>query len=238
MKKIFAFAIAFACAATFAYAQPKLQVEGGDTYDWGKVKPTQTPLKTNLTIKNTGTEELKISDVHVGCGCTTTGLEKKNLAPGESTSMSVSVNVGSNTGAISKSVTITSNDPTSPSKIIMLKADIVRTIQFTPSQYLTFSDMKVGTEATAKIKVKNSSDKDITLSNPEASNGLRVNLKKQTVLKAGGEIELEAKIIPEKEGYFNGSVKLATTDPDMPTLEIPAYGNVTANTSNLFLKNK
>lgn len=235
MKRLVSLAVAFCAITAAAYAQPKLTVEGGDTYDWGKVKPTQSPLKTTLKITNSGTEQLSISDVKVGCGCTTTGIGKKELTPGETTTLDVSLNVGSNTGGLTKTVTIMSNDPAAPTKMILLKAEIVRAIQFVPSQYFSFPDMKVGTEAVAKVKVKNTTPEDIVLSDVETTNGLKHTLKGKTTLKANSEMEITVKVNPQAKGYYNGTLKMKTTNPDFPTLEVPAFGNVADPTSPVYM---
>jgi LEA14-like dessication related protein len=235
MKRLTAFAVVAFCAMSTAYAQPKLTVEGGDTYDWGKVKPTETPLKTTLKITNSGTEQLSISDVKVGCGCTTTGIGKKELTPGESTTLDVSLNIGTNTGGLTKTVSIMSNDPAAPTKMILLKADIVRAIQFVPTQYFSFTDMKLGAESTAKVKVKNTTAEDIVLTEIEGTNGLKHVLKNKTTLKANSEMEIAVKIKPQAKGYYNGILKMKTSNPDFPTLEVPAFGNVPDATSPVYM---
>ncbi|MES2764592.1 MAG: DUF1573 domain-containing protein [Bacteroidota bacterium] len=235
MKRFLALAFAATCMFTTAYAQPKIQIEGGDTYDWGKVKPAQSPLKTTLKVKNAGNQELKISDVKVGCGCTTTGIAKKELAPGETTTLDISLNIGTNTGGLTKTVTIMSNDPAASTKMILLKAEIVRAIQFSPSQYFAFNDMKIGRESVSTVKIKNTTAQDIILTDIEATNGLKHNLKSKTTLKANSEIEMTVKIKATAKGYFNGVVKMKTTSPDFPTLEVPAYGNVLDSTSPVYM---
>jgi LEA14-like dessication related protein len=238
MRKLVTFATVALCAITTAYAQPKLTVEGGDTHDWGKVKPAQSPLKTTLKITNSGTEQLTISDVKVGCGCTTTGIAKKELTPGETTTLDVSLNVGTNTGALTKTVSIMSNDPAAPTKTILLKADVVRAIQFVPTQYFSFNDLKLGTESTATVKVKNTTTEDIVLTDIEATNGLKTALKDKTTLKANSEMDIAVKLKPQAKGYFNGMLKMKTSNPDFPTLEVPAFGNVPDATSPVYMNEK
>ncbi|HYF03136.1 MAG TPA: DUF1573 domain-containing protein [Patescibacteria group bacterium] len=235
MKKLLTFAFAAFCAAATAYAQPKIQVAGGDTHDWGKVKPTQSPLSTVLKITNAGNEELKINDVKVGCGCTTTGLEKKELAPGETTSMTVSLNVGTNTGGVTKSVSILSNDPETPTKLVLLKAEVVRALQFVPAQYLSFTDMKLGSESTAKVTIKNLTNEDIVLSDIETTNGIKHNLKGQTTIKANSDLEIVARVKPQQKGYFNGTLKMKSSNAEMPVIEISAWGQVPDATSPVFM---
>ncbi len=238
MKRFFAASLVlFASMAIAMIAQPKLEIVGGDTHDWGKVSPKDSPLKTAVKIKNVGTEVLKITDVHPGCGCTKTAeLDKKELQPGEIATTELSLNLGAANGVLTKSVTITSNDASSPTKILYLKADIVRPIQFAPSQYFVFNDLKTGQTSESKVTIKNTSKEDITFSDFEATNGLSINLKKSVTVKGGSEVEVIARITPKDKGYFNGSVKMKTTNPDTPTIEITAYGNVTESTSPVYPK--
>jgi hypothetical protein len=238
MKRFFAMGLmVFIGMAITMIAQPKLEIVGGDTHDWGKISAKESPLKTVVKIKNVGTELLKITDVHPGCGCTKTAeLDKKELQPGEIATTEISLNVGAANGSLVKSVTITSNDATAPTKILYLKADVQRPIQFSPSQYFVFTDLKAGQPSEAKVTIKNSTTEDITLSDFEATNGLSINLKKSVTIKGGSEVEVIARITPKEKGYFNGSVKMKTTNADNPTIEITAYGNVAESTSPVYPK--
>ncbi len=213
-------------AGSFAFAQPKITIIGGDTQDWGKVKPKDDPLKATVKIKNEGTELLKISDVRPGCGCTTAPLDKKELNPGEIGSMEVTLKLGATSGLMTKSITISSNDPQNATKVLYLKADVVRPIQILPTQYLSFGEMTVGTKSEAKLSIRNTSTQDIVLSDFETVAGITLNLTKPTTIPGGGEVELIAKVSPKDKGYFNGVVKMKTNHPDYATLEIVAYGNV------------
>jgi len=53
-----------------------------------------------------------------------------------------------------------------------------------------------------------------------------VNLPKKLTLKAGESFEVVAKVVPDKKGYFNCTVKMKTTNPDQKEIVIPGYGNV------------
>ncbi|MFM7339494.1 MAG: DUF1573 domain-containing protein, partial [Bacteroidota bacterium] len=183
MKRFFMTCLALMIfAGSFAYAQPKLTIIGGDTHDWGKVKPKDDPLKATIKIKNEGNELLKISDVRPGCGCTTAPLDKKELNPGEIASMDVTLKLGATSGMMTKSITINSNDPQSATKVLYLKADVVRPIQILPTQYFSFGEMTVGTKSEAKLIIKNTSTQDIVLSDFESLAGITLNLTKPTTI--------------------------------------------------------
>ncbi len=211
----------------FVFAQPKLEIVGGDSYDWGTVKPTQDPLKAKIKIKNVGTELLKITEVKPGCGCTTAPLDKNELKPGEEASLDVTLRIAGFSGNVTKSIRIASNDPSNPNKYLYLKANVFHPISITPTSYLAFNEMTVGQEATAKVTLKNNTSQDITITDVEVvPDNLNVNLPKKLVLKANESYDVIAKFIPDKKGYFNCSIKMKTSNSDQKEIVIPGYGNV------------
>src|SRR3989339_284691 len=117
MKKIFYFLFIVFCFSAFvALAQPKIEIIGGDTYNWGQVKENQNPLKAKVQIKNAGTEKLIINEVKPTCGCTTAPLDKSELSAGEIATLDISLRISGHGNDISKSVKINSNDKTTPTK--------------------------------------------------------------------------------------------------------------------------
>ena len=227
MKQVVFFAALFVAAASMAIAQPKIEIVGGDTHDWGKVKAKDSPLKAVIKLKNVGNEILKITDVHPGCGCTKTAeLDKKELKPGEIATTEISLNLGTLSGDVTKSVSISSNDPVYNVKNLILKANVIRDINWTPSAYFAFPDMVVGKTATAKTYMQNNSNNDVIIQNTSAVNGASLNLKKGTVLKKGSKLEVIVSVTPKTKGYYSTSCRIETSHPEYPTMEIPAYGNV------------
>ncbi len=235
--KTFLSIIAFAlCMTVGALAQPQMEIVGGDTYNWGKVRPGQNPLKATILVRNIGNEELHITQVRPGCGCTTAPLDKDKLKPGDTARIKVELNIGSNNGNLTKSITITSNDSKDRDRIYYLKAEIIRDVQFTPSQYFTFSELRVGESSESKITIRNSSKEPIILSDFELPEGVTVNVKQNVTIKEGTSFDLIAKLRPTKKGYYNGEIKMKTTTQDYPTLSFPVYGNVQENTSPVYQK--
>lgn len=214
------------CAAVTAYAQPKIEIVGGTTHNWGKVKPSESPLKAKIELRNTGTDTLVLGDPKPSCGCTAAPLEKKNLAPGESTYVNVTLNLSPTaSGVTEKGLTITSNDPKQSSISMKLKADVFRTVSVEPP-YLTFNNPSVGKQSTAKARIKNSSDKDLTITSVDSPGEITLNVKLPMVVKAGAAVDVEAKVTPTKTGYMNYEVKMNTDNADYPVLVLQAYGKV------------
>lgn len=226
MKRFFWFALILFCPFILL-SQPKLEIVGGDTYNWGTVKPTDDPLKAKIKIKNAGTETLKINEVKPGCGCTTAPLDKNELKPGEEATLDVTLRIAGYGSEITKSIRIASNDPQNPNKYLFLKANVFFPISVKPTMYFTFNEMTVGKESSAKLILKNNTNHEIKLYDVVFSpDNLTLNVPKEKILKPNEEFELVAKVTPQKKGYFNCSVKFKTTDNDMKELVIPGYGNV------------
>ncbi len=228
MKKtaILAILISFVSALILT-AQPKLEIVGGQICDWNRVSPKDNPLKRDVTIRNTGDQKLIIKSVKPTCGCTTAPLEKSDLNPGESTKLKITLNVGGNSGPLTKHINIESNDPKLPLIVMELKANVVRALEVTPTTFLAFTDLQVGLESTSKLKITNTTSKPITINNTEiAPSYLSINLKNGKTLKPGESMELVAKVRPVQKGSLNIRIKLTTNDPDMPDLTINGYGNV------------
>lgn len=212
--------------ASVAYAQPKLEIVGGNSYDWGKVGPKDSPLKTKVKIKNTGNEQLLITNVKPSCGCTTAPLDKDKLAPGETATIDVSFNVGSNAGVNSKTIRISSNDPANSTTIFRLSADVEKAVVLSPA-FFAFNQMEVGKEESSKVSIKNTGKKPLTISNITKSPAdLKINLSGTKTLKPGESFDLVAKVTPTAPGYMNCWVKMKTNSDEDPEISISGYGSV------------
>lgn len=208
-------------------AQPKLELVGGDTKDWGRVTLKQSPLKFNLVLKNSGNQELKITRLKPTCGCTTAPLKTNELKPGESTTVEVSLSIQGNSGKLHKQIAIETNDPAKPYVNYMLMAEVVLPLTVSPTTYLPFSNLQVGVESQAKLKIKNTSEGSITLTEIKTNlPELKVNLKNDLLLKPGQEVELIAKIKPGKSGNLSARVSIKTNNVEIPELVINGFGKV------------
>ena len=207
--------------------QPKLEIVGGDTHDWGLVSPKDNPLKAVVVIKNAGDATLKITKVKPACGCTTAPLNKMTLKPGDTTAMNITLRISNRASHVHKTVRISSNDPKTPNKILHLKCKVFMPLELKPTPYFAFSTMKVGAEATSTLTLTNNTKKKVTLTDIEFEpKDMVVNIKNGEVIKPGQTIDLTLKYRPKEKGYFNCWIKMKTTAKDMPNLYISGYGNV------------
>jgi len=94
-------------------------------HDFGKVNEGD---KVNYTFNfaNKGTSELTIKDIKTSCGCTAALLSQEKLAPGQEGTLKVELNTQNRSGKMSRTVTISSNDPNDPAKVLTIYADVVK----------------------------------------------------------------------------------------------------------------
>ncbi|NIA03548.1 MAG: DUF1573 domain-containing protein [Nitrospirae bacterium] len=84
-----------------------------------------------FVLTNAGDETLVISSVRTSCGCTTTDLAKKDLAPGESVNLdAVFDTVGYGGRTITKMIYVESNDPATPRFVLQMKGTVNRAQQY------------------------------------------------------------------------------------------------------------
>lgn len=94
-----------------------------ETHDYGTIK-NGADGSCVFEFTNTGTEPLMITNAKGSCGCTVPEWPKEPIAPGAKASIKVNYDT-KRTGAINKSVTITSNASNEPTKIVYIKGEVL-----------------------------------------------------------------------------------------------------------------
>ena len=103
---------------------PKLGVSK-KAHDFGKIEGDAV-VETEFVVTNDGKQTLNIRQTATNCGCTSVILPKKDLEPGESTTMKVKFDSKGRRGRQYKTVTIFSNDPSNPSQVLSIRAETPR----------------------------------------------------------------------------------------------------------------
>lgn len=91
--------------------------------NFGNVKEGQI-LKTTVEISNIGKSVLEISEIKSSCGCTATFMKDRSLKPNEKSNLNIDFNTKDLKGPIVRTVTLISNDPQFPSRVVTLIANI------------------------------------------------------------------------------------------------------------------
>lgn len=195
-------------------ASPTLEIVGGDTIDWGEVGGGE--LVQELKLRNVGGGILEITNVKPSCGCTTAPLDKDKLVSGEEATMQVTMDVATRTGPTQKTITISTNDSTSPARIVYLKANVVRDVAAVPGHFI-ISGVQAGQTGTSSISLVNSGKDPVTIQPPKLSGStvMRVSfdMSEAVTLAPGDSVAVEASVTTPDSKPTSVPVTFATDSP-------------------------
>lgn len=95
------------------------------TWDFGEVE-TGRVLEHEFMVENKSQRTMQIKSVNTSCGCTVSQVDKRTLAPGESTPVAVRFKTKGYHGDIKQSVFVHTDDPRQPVIRYIVKAKIIR----------------------------------------------------------------------------------------------------------------
>ena len=101
---------------------PKIQFEK-TLNDFGKIKEGSIAEYT-FKYKNVGSDVLEISNVRTSCGCTAAVISGKSLKPQEEGTLKVEFDSSNREGAVTRTITLTTNDPSEQQKTLTITAFI------------------------------------------------------------------------------------------------------------------
>jgi len=78
-----------------------------------------------FTLTNNGKSDLIIRRVRTSCGCTAVAPSTKTIAAGESAPVKVTFNSRGKHGRQSKSITVITNDPKTPTTTLRITSNVI-----------------------------------------------------------------------------------------------------------------
>jgi hypothetical protein len=136
-------ALVLALAAPFAIAQEKAEKAAPrltlvePLKDFGTVAKGEK-ITYAFEIKNTGSADLEIIAAKPTCGCTVAEFDKL-IKPGQSGKVSASVETVNFAGPISKSITLETNDPNTPTAQLTLSAIVKPYVEAYPAGFVRYN---------------------------------------------------------------------------------------------------
>jgi hypothetical protein len=187
-------------------------------FDFGRVASGES-VKHQFKVSNAGDQPLDISHVQTSCGCTTAGEWPHRLEPGQSGVIPVQFNSANFSGPVTKTVMVSSSDPTQPSVMLQIKGTVWKPIEVTPT-YAVFNVVPDSlTNETRTVRIVNNLDEPITVSDLQCTNQtFQAELK---TVKPGKEFEVVIKLAqPPPTGTVQGPITLKTSSTNMPVVFI------------------
>jgi hypothetical protein len=93
------------------------------TFNFGKVKEGKVVTHT-FNFTNNGKALLEVKDIKTSCGCTAAIVSSKKIEPGQNGTIRVDLDTANRSGSMSRTVTITTNDPDEAQRTLTVMVDI------------------------------------------------------------------------------------------------------------------
>lgn len=200
---------------------PKMSVSQ-TVYDFKEIPAAKDAL-CDFIVQNTGDAILEIKEVRASCGCTAVVADKKLVPPGESSKIAVRFNPGNSSANFEKSITVTTNDPTTPVVVLKIKGTVVADVTVEPS-YVRFENAPRDRPSESQFTV--------TLKNPDSSGILEIKpdvpyLSCQSQKKDDrGRTVVGLTLLPDKlpanmGDFMSGTVVVKTSLANQPEIRVP-----------------
>ena len=150
MRTALCFLVLAALSVTAMAQVPRIEASE-EAWDFGVREQGEKETK-RIKISNVGKAKLEISEVKVTCGCVKGDVEKKSLAPGESTDLVLRLDTSRQSGLIRKFAYIKCNDPTRSNLIIGINGKINGNWSL-ESHSVNFGRIKAGKEYEKEFKI-------------------------------------------------------------------------------------
>ncbi len=191
------------------------------SYNFGNVRQGDV-VTYRFRFTNTGTGMLVISNIHSSCGCTAALASAQEVPPGKDGEITVNFSSFNFLGPVTKTVTLSTNDPTRRSIVLAIEGDVLSDIHIS-SPVLFFGTIKQGdtevrmftvTTLTSSIKVTS-----VTSTNP--------HIKIKTAAQSPTQETIDVTVPPDAPaGPVNSVVKICFADGKTDVRYIPVIGDV------------
>lgn len=221
-KTLFGAGAMLLMCACWAVSQPKIQVSPGTTMQFGDYFQGQKAEHT-VTLKNVGSDTLRITDVKAQCGCTAVLLADKVLGPSQEGKLSITFNTTGQQGRVTKEVFVSSNDPETPKVTIQFTTNVIQLLNLVPASFV-FDRSVVDSTYTKTITITNPSQKQSVkiLGIDSKFDEVKVSLLKNELMP-GEQTQLQATFHPTRPGTFQGVISLATDSKLQPTYDVKIF---------------
>jgi hypothetical protein len=201
---------------------------GDLVHDFGVV-PRGVQLKYTFKMTNIWKVPLQITDIRVGCNCTTAKESTKLLQPGESGSLYVNMDTTRFSGDKTVAIHLTVGPEWVSTATLTVHFNARADVVFNPGE-IDFGVIHHGQSPTKYIDVEYAGSfnwaVDTVYKNPDAPFELKAEALRNRALKG---YRILATIKPNAAaGTFNQEVIVKTNDPASPTLTFHVLGNIQA----------
>ena len=139
--------------------------------------------------------------------------------------MAITFNSAGYKGLVAKVVNIVSNDSTNSNIYVTFNANVLTAFELTPP-FLSFTDYKIDSTMTQKIRLKNTTAVEVSLLKIMPKDSQITARGEKMKLKPGEEIDLVVSFTPKKSTYFQGEIELSTDFESFPLIVVSVKGAI------------
>jgi hypothetical protein len=194
-------------------------------YDFGTLYQNEE-VSHAFTFRNSGTGVLRIEKVKSSCGCTAALPEKRQLEPGDETTLAVTFRSGSMRDRVTKHIYVDTNDAVEPSTTLTITATVKVEVDISPrSVYI--GDLRVGETAQRSVEIIPVSAKSFRVVDVSANDPAVQVREIVSPAKEGDSYKLTIEVGPvAKPGRVNAKILVRTDLAHTPEIAIPVYGKI------------
>jgi len=190
--------------------------------DFGPVR-RGLPVRRVITISNTGTDVLMFTQVTVSPPFQTPGLSGVTVAPGDSVDLAVDL-IANQTGPVGGTLQIASNDPQSPSVMVLLTGVVIAPAIAVQPASLAFGPQRVATTSGVQVMTITNVGTDLlTITSVVADAPFVTPGIPGLVIPPGNFATIEVQFAPVGPGPASGSVTITSDAETGPTM-VPVTG--------------
>ena len=191
-----------------------------DVLDFGKVRPTDSPVKLSFAIFNNSNSNIVIADIISGCGCTTTDVPKGPISPNGNITVALSINVWGRSGFFEDNVTV----KTSTEHLLQIPIrGTIETDIWTDGQALRRTIRATEQRASAVLTVYTVKYPDIIFIDGQQSNGITLTELSRITQNGETAIHLSVDVGIEPGSVALRTIKVVPADPSIAPLMVPFY---------------
>lgn len=191
-------------------------------FDFGQIQSSRV-VRHDFIVTNTGNAPLEITEVRPGCpGCTTALPWDHEIKPGKTGKIPIQFNPASFSGPVSKSVTVTCNDPNQGNHTLQFQATVWRPVDVQPG-YVYFMPVEgEETNETKIVRISNRLEEPLTLEPPQCSNpAFKMEMK---TVQPGKEFELLVSYAGlASNAVGQSSITIKTSSTNLPVINVTVH---------------
>lgn len=194
------------------------------TYDFGRMREGGI-VRHDFRITNSGTAPLQLFDVNPSCSCTSTGNWPATLAPGASAVIPVRVDTAGFSEPITKTVIISSNDPTRPDCTLEVTGVVWAPVAISPAVLVFPALTDPERQIRRTVDIENHDRPPLRLSALSSDNPRFVPILRE--VKPGRSFAVTVATVPPlPTGTHIALITMKSSDPHAPVVSFQAVATV------------